>query len=372
MNPFITGGYHSPAYFCNRNSETSRLLSNIKNNMNITMFSIRKLGKTSLLRHVLEKIKKEKSTSGVFIDLYPTKNLNDLVKEFSNAILLNLYTKPEKIFKQIQKLFKGFTPVIKFDKITGKPQVELDLRSVSETEYTLKGLFSYIRERSMKEKIVIVFDEFQQITNYPEKNIEALLRSEIQHLSNVVFIFSGSNKSLITSMFNISSRPFYMSTDMIELKRIDKEDYKNFISKHFNEKNIKVNKDTIEYIYNWADGITFNIQHICNKLYGSNPGSIDLTLVKKEILNILNENESIYIEYMNLITSHQWKLLHSVAKEGKVNKPMSKEFISKYSLGTPSSVKSGLNALLKKNLLYHEHSNYFVTDIYFSKWLEMQ
>ena len=78
-----------------------------------------------------------------------------------------------------------------------------------------------LRERGKKISIVIAINEFQQIGNYPEKNVEALIRGLIQTLNNVRFIFSGSNKTILTRMFGNATQPFYQSTDMMYLSEIE-------------------------------------------------------------------------------------------------------------------------------------------------------
>ncbi len=370
MNPFITYSYHSPEYFCDRVSESKRLLSSIRNNRNVTLFSIRRLGKTGLLKHVIHKLKNEKKTSGIYVDLYPAKNLDDFVRQFANAVLSSLYSSPQKAMLQIKSIFRGFIPAIAFDKITGEPSFELKFNSQSETEFTLQGLFSYLKKRSEKEKIMIAFDEFQQITKFPSKNTEALLRSEIQHFKNVVFIFSGSNRGILTAMFNKYSRPFYMSSEMFELKRIEKNAYTSFITSLFSKNKINISDESAGYIYDWADGITYYVQHICNRLYGANIRKIDRSDIDGIISNILNENETAFLSYRNFMTSQQWDLLNAIAKEKGINKPTGKDFISKYSLGPPSTVKSSLNALIKKELVYFEGDSFFLSDIFFTRWLE--
>ncbi len=353
MNPFITYSYHSPEYFCDRVSETKRLLSSIQNNRNVTLFSLRRLGKTGLLKHLIYKLRNEKKTSGIFVDLYPAKDLNDFVKQFANAILANLYTTPQKAMIQVKNIFKGFIPAIIFDKLTGAPSFELKFSSQSDVEFTLQGLFSFLKKKGEKEKVVIAFDEFQQITKFPEKNVEALLRSEIQHFKNVVFIFSGSNRGMLTAMFKKYSRPFYMSSEMFEIKRIEKIVYADFITNQFSKNKIRITNDLAGYIYDWADGITYYVQYICNRLFGANIRLIDMTEIKRTVTNILDENETVFLGYRNFMTSQQWDLLNAIAKENGINKPTGKEFISKYSLGTPSTVKSSLNSLINKELVYN-------------------
>ena len=49
MNPFITSGYHSEKYFCNRVAETEFLVRQLLNGNHIALISPRRLGKTGLI-----------------------------------------------------------------------------------------------------------------------------------------------------------------------------------------------------------------------------------------------------------------------------------------------------------------------------------
>ena len=95
---------------------------------------------------------------------------------------------------------------------------------------------------------IVAFDEFQQISKYPEKNIEALLRSHIQHLSNVHFIFSGSERHLVTEMFLSSARPFYNSTSILELYPIVAEEYIPFVCHWFDVADVHAVMDHLAHI----------------------------------------------------------------------------------------------------------------------------
>ena len=64
----------------------------------------------------------------------------------------------------------------------------------------------------------MIFDIFSQLIGcllytsyYPEKNMEAILRTYVQKCSNANFIFSGSERPLITKMFSEKAHPFYNS-----------------------------------------------------------------------------------------------------------------------------------------------------------------
>ena len=87
---------------------------------------------------------------------------------------------PLEAVKGAAEFIKQLRPVISYDELTGQPTVTLDYSQPKQFEYTLKGILSFLD--SQNKLIVIAIDEFQQVTQYPEKNIEAILRTQIQQL----------------------------------------------------------------------------------------------------------------------------------------------------------------------------------------------
>ena len=79
--------------------------------------------------------------------------------------------------------------------MTGSPTVSVSMER-SKSEYTIESIFQYLKNSN--KEIFFAIDEFQTIADYPEKGTEALLRSHIQFMHNVHFIFSGSKLHMIT------------------------------------------------------------------------------------------------------------------------------------------------------------------------------
>ena len=166
-NPFLAKGYISPELFCDRENETKTLLSNIQNGLGTTLISPRKMGKTGLILHTFYKISEEKlPLTPIYVDIFATLSLKDFIKTLSEAILAEF---PEKtsIGSKFMTLLKGYRPTISYDPASGLPQVGFNFVSPNEQEYTLKGLFDFLN--SQKKRVVLAIDEFQQITEYPEK-----------------------------------------------------------------------------------------------------------------------------------------------------------------------------------------------------------
>jgi AAA+ ATPase superfamily predicted ATPase len=367
-NPFVIQGYKSPEYFCNREKETAKIVSAIENGRNITLYSLRRVGKTGLIQNVFHQLSTAKKYHLFYVDLYPTSNLTELITSIAQAILGSMDSNITKVIQQLGNILTNIGPQISYDTLTAQPTIQLNISSEEEAKITLEKIFSYIK--SQDKLIVIALDEFQQILKYPEKNIEALLRKFVQETPNARFIFSGSQQEMLLGIFGSSHRPFYQSTEMLHLDFLEKNEYSRFISKHFTNYNKTISPEIIELILEWTKGHTYYVQFICNRLFSLGENDLTLDLLKILLSDILKENEQIYIGYRNFITINQWNLLNAIAKEESIKQITSQNFLRKYNLGTPSSVKSALSSLVDKELVYYDNQVYRIYDLFFQKWLK--
>lgn len=210
-NPFLISGYYSPELFCDREQETRAILEALHNGRNVTLIAPRRMGKTGLIRHAFYRLKEQQPDIDTFyLDIYSTQSLGDFVRLFASTVLGQLDSAPQKALSRISKFVRSSRPVFDFDESAGVPKVTIDV-APAEEENTLKEIFEYLG--SSEKRCYVAIDEFQQIVEYSEKGVEALLRSYIQFLPNVNFIFVGSKQHQMQEMFTSSRRPFYQSTD---------------------------------------------------------------------------------------------------------------------------------------------------------------
>ena len=367
-NPFLISGYESPAYFCDREKETEKLLETLRNGRNIMLTSPRRLGKTGLIKHVFYLLRQQDpKTVAIYIDLYPTESLYDFTQAFSSAVLGQLDSSPVKVLKKIASLFKGLRPSLTVDQVTGQPKVGLDIAAGSEAS-TLEQVFSYLKQTG--KTCYIAFDEFQQIARYPEKNVEALFRSYIQDLHNVHFIFSGSQAHMLGEMFLSPKRPFYQSTSEITIGTIDEDAYFDFAAAFFKDQGRILWKEVFHQVYGLYEGYTWYIQMVLNRLYAKAGRPLDEELVQESIRDILRENEFYYQHLLQVYPKGQVKLVKAIAKEKKVKEITAGAFISKYGLTATSSVKSSLSRMLDEEIIYRSPDGYLVYDRFFGQWLD--
>ena len=367
-NPFITGGYLSPEYFCNRAEETKRIIDATSSRRNLTLISLRRMGKTGLLKHVKYQLEhSKKSFAVIYADLLPTTNGNEMLNSISSA--LYRIRKSEKNFlEKMLSLMASLRPRLTMDPLTGEPSIELKVESSSGMKSGLEQVLKLISE--IKQDIVFMFDEFQQIANYPEKNIESMLRSVIQTYPVVPFIFSGSSKHMLENMFMSPGRPFYQSSELMYLDRIKNDDYRIFIREKFNQGNMEIDDLSISKVFNWTRLHTYYVQYVCNHLYEKGENIIGEEQVNNIFHQIITDFEPQYINYRNLLPAHQYRLLKAIAAEDGVTQPTSGNFIAKNDLTSPSSVSTSLKALTEKEMIVYDLNKWNVYDVFFSRWLE--
>lgn len=370
INPFITSAYISPAYFCDRVMETTVLLRYLTNGNHVALISPRRLGKTGLIAHSFHQNKIQQEYYTFLIDIYATKNLQELVFELGKSILNGLRPFGRKAWDAFLNSVSSLRSSISFD-YTGNPSWNLEMGDIKAPVVTLDEVFQYIEHAD--KPCLIAIDEFQVIAKYPEKNVEALLRTQIQHCNNATFIFSGSQRHMMGEIFTSPSRPFYQSTAIMDLKPIQEEVYCEFAQHHFSNNGKHIETDAVHNVFQRFEGITWYIQFVLNSLYSLTQDRETCTIDKVEIAidNILAQLSFTYSSLLFQLPAKQKEVLMAICKEGKAKEITSSRFLNTYKL-TASSVQGAIKGLLDKDFVTYELGIYSVYDKFFEEWLRRQ
>lgn len=331
-NPFVVYGYKGAEYFCDRQKETEKMISTLHNERNITLVAPRRMGKTGLIHHVFHQM--EEQYEGVkcfYLDIFATKNLEQMVQLMASEIIGKLDLKP------------------------------------SEGRESLKRIFEYLKQSG--KRCYIAIDEFQQILSYPEDGVEAMIRSYIQFLPNVYFVFSGSQQHMMQEMFLSANRPFFQSSLVLSLPCIEESVYREFANRLLSSQHRVIDESVFSYIYQQSGSVTWYVQAILHGIYEHSSYGITKSLVDEVIQELIEEQAMAYQNYCAWLTENQQMLLLAIASESLVSSPLSQQFISTHHLPATSSVKTALKALVDKQLVSKTPNGYLVSDRFFAKWL---
>ena len=367
-NPFILYGYESEKYFCDRRAETAELKRLVTNGNNVALIAPRRIGKTGLIENLFHQRDIMRQYYTFLIDIYATKNIEEMVLALSTSMLSSLRPKGTRVMQHFVSLLTSLRAGVSFDPM-GNPSWSLEVGNIKQPWTTLDEIFRYINEAD--KPCIVAIDEFQTVSTYADSKIEALLRTYIQHCRNAQFIFSGSQRSMMGEMFNSPARPFYQSTSTITLGCIPLEKYIPFAQAHFKDAGKQLQSDVVASVYQQFEGITWYVQRVLNELFSmTNPGEeCTSDMVSLAVANILRANEFTYQSTLFQLPPKQKELLIAISKEGKAQNLMSSAFIRKYHLPGSSSVQSATKGLLDKNFITMSLGIYEVYDKFFALWL---
>ena len=365
-NPFITFGYESAAFFCDRKAETHELVTMLTNGNHAALISPRRMGKTGLIRHCFAQKEIQERYYTFLIDIYATKNLQDMVYRMGQGIVNRLKPRGQSAIDGFLRFVTSLRTGISFDG-QGNASWNVGVGDIKSPSFTLEEIFNYLK--AADRKCIVAIDEFQAINDYPEQNVEELMRTYVQDCRNAVFIFSGSQKSMMSEMFSSPARPFYQSVSLMFLKPVALQEYEVFAKGHFEKAGKQIANDVVRAIYERFDGTTWYLQKVLNQLFATKDCAI-VSDVDEAVQQIINQNEEAYKDVLYQLTARQRDLLVAVSREGKAKQITGMAFVKRYHLSSASSVQKSAQALMEKQLLTHQQGVYEVYDKSMSEWLQ--
>ena len=370
INPFIVAGKIPAKYFCDRKEEAARLTDCIQNQENVVLISPRRMGKSKLIDYCFDKSAIRNSYYTLEADILQTTSLQEFIQVLGCVVYKQLARRSERLFKLFAATLRSLSASFGFDPIQNTPTFDIKLGDITAPEYTLDEIFTYIEKAD--KRCIIAIDEFQQITNYAEKNVEAILRTRIQRCSNANFIFAGSRRRILNEMFLSNKRPFYQSATLIQLDPIPKETYLKFVKKHFDDGQKNIEKEAVTNVYNTFEGVTYYMQRMMHDCFMEVPSHEVCTeaMAQKIIQRFVQENDTRLREMMAFISEQQKALLYAVCKEGTARHITSAAFVRNHNLKSQSSVQFAIKRLLELDLITEQERQYHISDPLLRLWIQ--
>lgn len=364
MNPrilFPLGKAHGVA-FCNRNVETEWLAKNIQAGKHSLLIAPRRFGKSSLAERAVE-ITGLPSTLLNFNTCSDEQDVDKLIRQGVGHLINKAVGPAEKIIGSIKKYVKNLSPKI----TVSTDYAELEL-AVSEQKIESTPSNNVIDALTLIEKLlieknkhaVIIFDEFQTVGLIAKgRGIEAAIRNVAQDMKNLSIIFSGSNRTLLKSMFEDEKRPLFKLCRKLYLKRIEAEHYQ----KHLNhasqltwKKDLKA--EVFETIMFLSERHPYYLNYLCDVLWTESSASPNKNDVDHAWNTVIDEEKSDANAEIANISLGQKKILKHIANYSSIDL-MSAGTVKITGMAL-SSTKGALKVLLEKDILEKEDNKYMI------------
>lgn len=365
-NPFVFSHIVTDGYFCHRD-ELQLLKNYMLNCTNVVLFSKRRYGKSSLIKEIFKNHINQDEYLTIYFDIFDMSSSNDFAYSFYKAVAKSFKNDMQTVLQTLKAIFSRATfsaTVTSNGEIEFKPS--LAHQSFDETmEDIFVNLSNYLKKHN--KKAIIAIDEFQQIAAIKEKNIEATLRTYIQNIDNIGFVFSGSKKHLLTQMFTNYAKPFYAQATPLKLGSIPKNQFYVFVAEKFEKTDKTIATEAFDALYEMADGESWLVQNICYHLWQSYK-NIEKEHIDATINEIAAMSDGIYKMMFDNFSNTQKSALKIIVNHRGANL-LSKEVLSLNDI-SKSSLVSALNVLLDREIIDKNENIYYINDKLFEIWLK--
>lgn len=144
------------------------------------------MGKTALVDFVFQQEVIQKDYFTIDVDILHTTCFKEFIYALGTAAYDKIASRSDKMKRLFIATLRSLSASFGYDPIQNTPTFDIKLGDITTPDYTLREIFNFMEQAD--KRCLVVIDEFQQITKYPEKNIEAVLRSYIQKMSNANFV----------------------------------------------------------------------------------------------------------------------------------------------------------------------------------------
>lgn len=351
-------GHATGKAFCNRVRERKELAHYMENSEHVVVVAPRRYGKSSLIKQVLI----DTNLIGVRIDLLPATNAHFVTKAIKKAfgdITSQILPKTEKAKLGAIKFVKSLHPKLKLSLFGQSLEVSITDTPENSSTDLLMGLDAIARK--VKKKIVICFDEFQQISELKKNHsLEASIRHAVETSTNISYIFSGSSRHLLSQMFNSKSRPLYRLCDLMEIDRISTNDYMPIMARRFKSRwNKKIEENVIEEVFSLTKCHPYYVNGLCRRLWRETKAP-EISSIQEAWLAYIDSQKKWMRDDLARLTPNQRNILATLAFF-PTEEPFSKEFTGKVKISA-SSMQTTLETLTKLDFVYQDAGEYKVLD----------
>jgi AAA+ ATPase superfamily predicted ATPase len=307
----------------------------------------------------------------IYFDFMPVHSLESFVRLFARAIA-EKQSSLQKFVQNFAAIVKNIRPLLSVSE-TGSQDFSIDFAKSDVNETTVIDLLDLIESLAVtkKKRVVVFFDEFQEVEKLHSLNFESLLRSKIQKQTRINYLFLGSKTHLLKEMFNNKKRAFYNSALPMSLDVLPEQDTVTYLQENMAKQKINISVSTAKYLIRSASYIPHYIQLLAAEVWQYMVNNAKI--VTEEIIDacaerVLAANADYYLELFDRQSHSKKQLLEALAINGK--NIFSTEYIKKNNLTSSAAVQRASRELIDAGIIERQQDEYFITDPFFKRFVE--
>ena len=366
---FVYGVSVGGSNFTDRTKESHRLKMNFENGLNVVLISPRRMGKTSLVKHVQEIVDKSLIQT-IYIDIFDCRSEYDFYNKFAEALLKQTANKMELAIENIKRFLVRLTPKVAFSPdLTSEYSFSL---GITPKEYSPEEILALpeLLAKHIGKHIVVCIDEFQQIGEWPDSiYVQKRMRGVWQHQQHVSYCLFGSRQHMMTNIFQNKRMPFYQFGEPNYLQPIPTADWIPFIQSKFAEKDLTISEEYVTKICEIVRNQSSYVQQLAWNVMINTQEEVTEKEIEQGVSDLLAQCTPLFIEQLNPLTTYQMNFLRAI-NNGQHDQWTSQEVMGKYNLGTKSNIAKMQTLLLEKDFIERREDGLYLSDPVLELWFK--
>ena len=368
-NPF-TDKIAAGDQFCDRDQERAELSRLVRGGHSAVLLSPRRYGKSSLALETLTDMRGQGLLTA-YVDVMPVSSERELVERLARGVAQGFGWGMAlgQLPRQLGRLFAHVHLEFLLDASGPRVSAVLDphTEALQLLEEVLEQTCRYAEQKGRG--ACVVLDEFQEITQLEQSRvIEATMRSVIQQHQSVAWLYVGSRRHLLRSMFADRNRPFFDSASIVELHELPVEAVVPWVTATFAQTGKVCSEATARLIYSYSRGYAYYVQQLASTAWNLTEELCTDDLVDQADVILLRELSSGFEIILSSLSLAQKRLLQALA-QAPTDQPYSVDFLNKSQLSV-GAVQKAIRVLVDYDLVERRpNQNYQLVDALLAQWL---
>ena len=355
--------------FTDRVKETRRLKMNFENGLNVILISPRRMGKTSLVKHVAQVVDKD-IVQIVYIDIYDCRSEYDFYNKFAEAMMTQTASKIEAALDNVRQFLARLTPKVS---VNPDPSLEYSFSlGITPKDYSPEEILSLPERMASRigKHIVVCIDEFQQVGEWPDSlTVQKRMRGAWQHHTHASYCLFGSRQHMMNQLFQNKRMPFYQFGEPNYLQPIPTEEWVPFIQSKFEKQGLYIDEPYVQQICSIVGNQSSYVQQLSWDVMLNTEKAVTNETIQAGVEDLLIQCTPLFMEQTGGLSSFQLNMLRAIV-DGQHSQWTSQEVISKYNLGTKSNVTKMQKTLIERDFIVATEEGLYLSDPVMGLWLQ--